>query len=194
MVSKIWGLFIILGIVFSLLTGKAEIMNKEILTSAKSSLDMMMQILPVMALWLGIMKIAEDAGLIKKISNFLSKYLHFLFPSIPKGHESLSYIASNVICNFFGLGSAATPFGLKAMTSLQKLNKNKEVASKSMITFLVLNTTGLTLFPTTILSVRMLHGSKDATSIILPCFLATLTSTIIGLFVNYILGRRYKDE
>ena len=144
-----------------------------------------------MALWLGIMKIAEDAGLLKKLSQKIACILKYLFPEIPKNHESLSYIASNVICNMFGLGNAATPFGLKAMQSLQTLNDKKDTASKSMITFLVLNTSGLTLIPTTILSLRMLHKSVEPTTIVLPCLIATFVSTFVGLLCNYFLSRRH---
>ncbi len=190
MVNKIWGFFIICGIIFCILTNNLEILNEEILASTQTSLDMICKIFPVMSLWLGIMKIAEVSGLLKKLSIQLSKILKFIFPEIPKEHESLSYIASNIICNIFGLGNAATPFGLKAMKSLQELNNEKDTASKSMITFLVLNTTGLTIVPTTILSLRMMHKSINPTEIVFPCFLATLISTIVGLFVNYLFSKR----
>lgn len=192
MVNKIWGFFIIGGILFSLFTNKIELINTEILKSTKTSFEMIIQIFPVMALWLGIMKIAEKSGLLKKMSSKLSKILRFLFPDIPEHHESLSYIASNVICNLFGLGNAATPFGLKAISSLQEINPKKDTASKSMITFLVLNTTGLTIVPTTIISMRMMYKSNDPSSIVLPCFIATLISTIVGLILNYIIGKRSK--
>lgn len=193
MVNKIWGFFIIGGILFSLFTNKIDLINAEILKSTKTSFDMIMQIFPVMALWLGIMKIAEKSGLLKQMSSKLSKILKFLFPDIPENHESLSYIASNVICNLFGLGNAATPFGLKAISSLQEMNPKKDTASKSMITFLVLNTTGLTIVPTTIISLRMMHQSSEPSSIVLPCFIATLISTVVGLILNYIIGKRSKS-
>ena len=115
------------------------------------------------------------------------------YDEIPNGHESLSLISSNVIANMFGLGSAATPFGLKAMKSLQELNSNKKVASKSMITFLVLNTSGLTIIPTTIISLRMMHGSNNPTEIVLACLIATIMSTTGGLIINKILASRDKN-
>lgn len=190
MVNKIWGFFIISGILFCFLSNNLDILNEEILGSTQTSLDMICKIFPVMALWLGIMKIAEVSGLLKKLSIKLSKILKLIFPEIPKEHESLSYIASNMICNIFGLGNAATPFGLKAMKSLQDLNPKKDTASKSMITFLVLNTTGLTIVPTTILSLRMMHKSVSPTEIVFPCFIATLISTIVGLIANYLFSKR----
>lgn len=193
MVNKLWGCFIIIGIVYAICLGNYATLNETILGSTTTAFDMMIKIFPVMALWLGIMKIAEKSGLLEKMSYALSKGLKHIFPEIPAGHPSLGYIASNVICNLFGLGNAATPFGLKAMSSLQELNEKKDTASKSMITFLVMNTSGLTLIPTTILSLRILHKSASPTEIILPCILATTVSTGIGLLANYLLGRKKKS-
>lgn len=190
MINKIWGFFIISGILFSLFTGNIEVINKEILDCTNVAFDMIIKIFPVLALWLGIMKIAETSGLLKKLSNYLTPILSKIFPEIPSGHESLSLIASNVIANMAGLGSAATPFGLKAMDSLQTLNKKKDIASRSMITFLVLNTSGVTIIPTTIISLRMLYGSSDPTKIVIPCLLATACSTIAGLTIDRIIAKK----
>lgn len=189
MVNKIWGFFIIIGIIFCLFTDNVDVINNEILNSCKTALDMTFKIFPVMALWLGIAKIAEVSGLLKKLSLKLSGILKFIFPEIPKGHQSLSYISSNIIANMFGLGNAATPFGLKAMQSLQELNTKKDTASRPMITFLVLNTSGVTIIPTTIISLRMMYGSVDPTGIVFPCIIITFTSTFIGLIIDRILAR-----
>lgn len=194
MVNKIWGFFIIVGILFSIVTGKIDVINTEILESTKTSFDMVLRILPVMALWLGIMNIASKSGLIDKLSKFLSPLLIKIFPEIPKNHESFSYISSNIIANMFGLGNAATPFGLKAMKSLQELNVKKEEASRSMITFLVINTCGLTIIPTTVISLRMMYGSSNATSIIIPCLIVTFLSLIIGLIADRILALKHKYD
>lgn len=192
MINKIWGFFIISGILFSLFTGNIEVINKEILECTNTAFDMIIKIFPVLALWLGIMKIAETSGLLKKIANMLTPLLSKIFPEIPAGHESLSLIASNVIANMAGLGSAATPFGLKAMDSLQTINEKKDTASRSMITFLVLNTSGVTIIPTTIISLRMLYGSVDPTGIVIPCLIATTCSTIAGLTIDRIIARKVK--
>lgn len=192
MVNKIWGFFIIVGTLFALCNGKIDVINEEILTSCKSALDLVIQLFPVIALWLGVMKIASSSGLLEKISYKISPVLRFIFPEVPKGHPALGYISSNIIANIFGLGNAATPFGLKAMESLQELNPKKEEASRSMITFLVLNTSGLTLIPTTIISMRMLYKSVSPTEIIVPCILATTISTIVGLLLDRILHYRSK--
>ena len=193
MVNIIWIVLITLGIVYGGLTNNLEIINTTIVDSTKVSLEMVFKIFPVLALWMGITKIAEVSGLLKKLSNKLSPLLTKFFPEIPKGHESLSLIASNMIANIFGLGSAATPFGLKAMSSLQKLNKNKKVASRSMITFLVINTSGLTLIPTTIISLRMMYGSSEPTKIVLACIISTMFATLGGILMDRFLARRYKD-
>lgn len=190
MINKIWGVFIVIGSLYCIFTNKLDILNQEILNSTKSSLDMVLKIFPVMALWLGIMNIASVSGLLKKLASSLSPILRTLFPEIPKDHESLSYIASNVIANMFGLGNAATPFGLKAMKSLQELNNNKEVASRSMVTFLVLNTSGLTLMPTTVISLRMMYGSANPTQIVPACILATVVATVVGLIADRLFARR----
>lgn len=192
MINKIWGFFIIIGIMFSIINGNLEQINIEILDSAKVALDMVVKILPVMALWLGIMNIASKSGLLEKFSRLLSPILTKIFPEIPKNHESFGYISSNIVANMFGLGNAATPFGLKAMKSLQNINPKKDEATRSMITFLVINTCGLTIIPTTVISLRMMYGSSNPTFIVLPCIIVTFSSLILGLIIDRILFYRSK--
>ena len=191
MVNIIWAVFIISGVIYAIFTNNIEVVNNTIIDSAKVSLDMIIQIFPVLALWMGLMKIASKSKLLDKFSNLISPVLTKLFPEVPKGHESLSYIASNIIANVFGLGSAATPFGLKAMSSLQELNKKKDTASLSMITFLIINTSGVTLVPTTIISMRMMYDSTNPTGILLACIIGTSCSTIGGIIVDRIFRRWY---
>lgn len=193
MINLIWLLLICIGIIFGILTNNVDKLNTTIMDSTKVSLDMLLKIFPVLALWMGLTKIAEKSGLLNKLSLKLSPLLTKLFPEIPKGHESLGLIASNMISNMFGLGSAATPFGLKAMSSLQKLNKKKDTATRSMITFLVINTSGLTIIPTTVISLRMMYGSVNPTSIVLASIISTIFSTVAGIIVDRILARRYKN-
>ena len=190
MVSKIWMTLIFIGIGYSFINNNLEQVNTTIIDSTKVSLDMLLKIFPVLALWMGLTKIAEESKLLEKLSHVLSPFLKKLFPEIPKDHESLGLIASNMIANIFGLGSAATPFGLKAMSSLQKINKNKDIASHSMITFLVINTSGLTIIPTTIISLRMMYDSVSPTNIVFACIISTFFSTIGGIIVDAILARR----
>ena len=194
MINIIWGFFIITGIIYSLFTGNIEVINNEILTSCKTSLNLIMEIFPVIALWLGIMQIAEVSGLLKKLSIILSPILGKLFPELPKDHEAISLMASNIISNMAGLGSAATPFGLKAMKSLDRVNKKKDTASRSMITFLVLNTSGVTIIPTTIISLRLMYGSVSPTEIVVPCIIATFFSSLFGLLFDRYLGDKYANN
>lgn len=193
MVNIIWMVLIFVGIFYGLITNKLDVINTSIVDSTKISLDMLLKIFPVLALWMGLTKIAEKSKLLEKLSNGLSPFLTKLFPEIPKGHESLSLIASNMIANVFGLGSAATPFGLKAMNSLQTLNKKKDTATRSMITFLVINTSGLTIIPTTIISLRMMYGSLEPTKIVFACIISTICATIGGIIIDRVLARRYKN-
>ena len=159
MVNIIWGIFIVIGIVYSFVNGDFSEVNNEVLLSGKSALDLIISMTPLLVIWMGLMKIAEEAGIIAWISRVMTPVLKRIFPSVPEGDESLGFIASNVAANMAGLGSAATPFGLKAMECLQKLNKDKRVASEAMITFLVLNTSGVTIVPTTIISLRLFYVS-----------------------------------
>ncbi len=192
MINIVWLFLISIGIIYGICTNNTSTINSTIIDSTKISLDMLFKIFPVIALWMGLMKIAETSKLLEKLSNKLSPFLIKIFPDIPESHESFSLIASNIIANLFGLGSAATPFGLKAMESLQKLNKKKDTASRSMITFLVLNTSGLTIIPTTIISLRMMYKSINPTHIVVACIISTICATIGGLIIDRIMWRRYK--
>ena len=190
MINKLWGYFIIIGCIFGIINGKIANINEEIISSAKTSFDLISQIFPVLTLWLGVTKIAEVSGLLNLLAYKLSFILKPLFKDIPKNHISLSYMASNIIANLFGLGSAATPFGLKAMESLQQLNKNKEVASRSMITFTTINTSGLTIIPTTVVALRVMYKSISPTRIVFATIIATIMATLGGIIMDKILARR----
>ena len=190
MVSLVWGGLLLIGIVYSFISGNISLVNDEVLKSSAQALEMFLTMLPVMVLWMGLMQIASDSGLLSKIAYNFSFILKRLFPSIPEGHESLGLIASNIIVNMVGLGGAATPFGLKAMEKLQELNPQKDTATPAMITFLVLNTSGVTLIPTSIISLRAMFGSANPSEIIGPALAATLCSTVAGLSVDYLIRRK----
>ncbi len=194
MVNIIWGLFILIGIIYAFLNGNISDINFEILESGKSALNLLLDIMPLLVIWMGLMQIAEKSGLINKIAHLMTPILSKLFPSIPKDHEALGYIASNIAINMAGLGSAATPFGLKAMEKLQELNNNKKSATSAMITFLVLNTSGVTIIPTTIISLRLASGSINPTMVIPTCILATTCSTIGGLTIDYLIRRKHGEN
>ena len=193
MVSYIWFFLIIIGIVYSFLTGNVANINESILTNGAEALELMLSIFPVIVLWSGIMKIAEDAGLLVKFARFLEPILSKLFPSVPKDNPALGYIASNIAANMMGLGSAATPFGLRAMSELQKINDKKDTASVPMITFLVLNTAGVTIVPTTVLALRISYGSANPSEIIVPGAIATFCSCIGSVLIDYFIRKRGKN-
>ena len=182
MINKLWVGLIVIGSLCLIFTGKADVLNEQILSSGKATLELVMQIFPLVSLWLGIMNIAKESGLLSKVSKFIYPLLHKIFPEIPKGHESFSYISSNIIANMFGLGNA--------MKSLQDLNKKKEEASRSMITFLVINTCGLCIIPTTIISLRMLYDSKDPSFITIPCLVVSFISLVFGLILDRIWSKK----
>ncbi len=193
MVSIIWGFFLVVGVFFSIFTGQIEPLNNQILKGASEGIGILMEMLPVLVLWTGVMKIAEDAGILQKFSNLVRPILHLIFPSLDKDDAALGYIASNIAANALGLGSAATPFGLKAMDELQKKNPKKDTATEAMITFLILNTGGVTIVPTTVIALRLMHGSANPSEIIITSILATACSSISGLFLDYIIRKRKRS-
>lgn len=185
MINYIFGIFIIIGIVYSFLTGNVDVLNNSLISSGEDAISMIFKMIPLLCLWLGVMKIAEASNLIDKISGFLSKVINPLFPELKKNTPSISYIATNIAMNMLGLGSGATPFGLKAMESMQQENDKKDTASRSMITFLVINTASVTIIPTTVISMRILAGSTSPT-IIVP---ASIITTILSCFLSLIFDR-----
>lgn len=186
MMNKLWSLFIIIGIIFAIFLGNIDIINKEIIEYPNEIFNIFISMVPLMVIWSGIMNIAKDAGLLKKISKFMSPLFKIIFPDIPKGHESLDYIASNLTINMLGIHNASTPFGLKAMKSLNELNKNKEEASRSMITFLVLNTSGVTIIATDILAIRSMYNATNPTDILLVTIIGTIITTLVALILDRI--------
>ena len=194
MINYIFGIFIIVGVVYSLLTGNMQVINNSFLSSGGVAIEMILKMIPLLCLWLGVMKIAEESGLLSKVSVFFSKILHPLFPELKKGGEAISYIASNIVMNMLGLGNAATPFGLKAFECIQKDNPNKDTASRSMITFLVINTASVTIIPTTVISFRMLNNSSDPTEIVGACLIATVLSCLFGIVMDRLFYHLWRNK
>lgn len=192
MINYLWGIFIILGIIVGIIKGDSNLTN-NLLTSGIKGIEMIISLIPLMCLWLGIMKIADSSGLLNIISNKLSKIIRIIFPEIPKGDPAIAYISSNIVMNMLGLGNAATPFGIKAMTRLKELNNNIDVASRSMITFLVINTSSVTIIPATVISLRIASGSNNPTEIMTACIITTFLSSFIGLLIDrlfYLIWRK----
>lgn len=183
MINYLFTAFFIVGITYSLATGNLNISN-EMLNASTNGINLIISIIPVICMWLGIMNIAKESGLLDKLAKLLTPILIILFPEIPRNSTCYSYIATNVIMNMLGLGNAATPFGLKAIKEMQKINNNKDTASRSMITFLVLNTASVTIMPTTIISLRMYYGSISPEEIIPYIIITSTLSCIVGLIID----------
>lgn len=193
MINYKWGVFILLGVIISIIKGDNNLTN-NLITSGTKGIDIIINLVPLMCLWLGTMKIADSSGLLNIISNKLSKIIRVVFPEIPKGDPAIAYISSNIVMNMLGLGNAATPFGIKAMTRLKELNNNSDIASRSMITFLVINTSSVTIIPTTVISLRIASGSNNPTEIMTACIITTFLSSFIGLLIDrlfYFIWRRH---
>ena len=192
MINYIWFIFLLLGVIFGIIN-KIDL-TTSMISSGTKAINMILSIVPLMCLWLGTMKIAESSGLLDIISKKLSKVVRVIFPEIPDGDPSISYISSNIVMNMLGLGNAATPFGIKAMTRLKELNNNSDIASRSMITFLVINTSSVTIIPTTVISLRIASGSNNPTEIMTACIITTFLSSFIGLLIDrlfYFIWRRH---
>lgn len=187
--NYIWAALFILGFLIALLRWifEGDAVMADIVQStfdmSKMGFEMCLGLTGTLTLWMGILKIGEDSGLIARLARFLSPVLTKLFPDIPKGHPALGSIFMNVSANMLGLDNAATPVGLKAMQELQTINPDKQTASNPMIMFLTLNTSGLTIIPVSIMAYRAKAGAIDPTDVFLPLLLTTLCSTIVGLLV-----------
>lgn len=156
---------------------------------SNTAFEMTLGLTGTLTLWMGILKIGEDSGLVDKLARFLSPVLTKLFPEIPKNHPALGSIFMNISANMLGLDNAATPVGLKAMQELQSINEKKDTASNSMIMFLVLNTSGLTLIPVSIMAYRSKYGAADPADVFIPLLLTTMCSTLVGLLTVSIYQR-----
>jgi spore maturation protein A len=188
MINFVWFLLIIVGLIFSFIT-KNNNMSEIILNTSYDTLDMIKTIGPLIVLWCGVMNIADKSGLLLKFSKLLTPLLKKLMPSV-KNEKAFLYISSNIAANMLGLGSVATPAGLKAMKELNVDNNDKTRASDGMITFLVLNTSGVTVIPMTVIALRMGYGSVDPSKIIIPSIIATVVSSVSGLLLDYIIRRK----
>lgn len=183
---------IVIGIIGSIYFDNLEQLNKVILTEGSRAIEFTISLAAIMSLWMGIMNIAKDSGLIDKIGEKTSFILKKLFPKIPKGHASMNYIIMNMMLNLLGAGNGATSFGLKAMEELQKINNKKDRASNEMIMFLVINISSIQLIPFTMLKIRSDLGSVNPNEIIVSTLIATTVSTLVAIISCKIFERRWR--
>ncbi len=190
MLNYIWGLMIVIGIIVAALTGKIPELTDQILDSAKEAISLLIVMLGVVSMWNGVMKIAEESGLVEGITKKISPIIKFLYPKLPEESKAKKYIAANMVANFLGLGWASTPTGLMAFQELDKLNNNSKIASHEMCTFLIINISSLQLIPINMIAYRSQYGSLNPTGIILPGIIATVFSTIVGVAFAKVMSRR----
>ena len=194
--NYIWIAFFVVAFVIGLIQlvffGNYDVfpaMMDSTFASSKTAFEISLGLTGVLSLWLGIMKIGEKGGMVNMLARVLSPVFCKLFPDIPKGHPVTGSIFMNIAANMLGLDNAATPLGLKAMEQLQELNPKKDTATNPMIMFLVLNTSGLTLIPVSIMVYRAQMGAAQPTDIFVPILLATFFSTLAGIIVTSIYQR-----
>ncbi len=191
MLNIIWPVFIIISYIYAICVGNVENINNSIFESCKSAVDLSITFLGTMCLWTGIMHIAKKTTLMSKLANILKPIMKILFPDISKEDEAYKEISMNMVANILGLGNAATPLGLKAMKTMQKQNSKKDTLSNSMAMFIIINTASIQIIPTTVIAIRNSLGSSNPTSIILPVWIATIGSAIVGIVTAKILMKRY---
>lgn len=187
MLNILWPIFIIISIIFAIFSGNIDKINSSIFDSTQSAIDLTLTLLGATCLWSGIMEIASKTEIIKKLSKILNKIIKKFFYDLNSESKSYNNIIMNIIANILGLGNAATPLGLKAMSELQKENNDKERLSDNMMMLIVLNTASLQIIPTTVIAVRSSLGSSNPTQIIVPVWIATIGAAFVGIFVAKII-------
>ena len=200
MLNVMWACMILGGILCGVLTGNVERVSNAALESAGDAVTLCITMASVVALWMGLMEIAKESGLVERMTKGIAPFLRFLFPRIPEGHPALDYVSTNVIANVLGLGWACTPAGLKAMEALADLERERgnpeyassekvpgpkqkgRTASTEMCSFLILNVSSLQLIPVNMIAYRSQYGSESPAGITLPAMIATLISTAVAVF------------
>ena len=196
MINAIWVGLILIGIVISMFTGTVQGVTDSVVSSAKTAVEISIGLIGIMSFWLGLMKVAEKAGLVQLLGKALRPLMRLLFPEIPENHPANGSIVANIAANFLGLGNAATPLGIKAMQELQDLNENKDEATDAMVLFLAINTSSVTLVSSSVLVYRAAANSANVSEIIAPTIVATLISTTVAIISCKMLQKlkKFKRE
>ena len=190
MLNKIWPIFIAVSIIYAIISGNIEKVNAGIFESTKSAVELSLTFFGTMCLWNGIMQIAYNSKLINIIVKILNPIINKLFPEIINEKNIKEEISMNIIANIFGLGNAATPLGIKAMNSMQKVNDKKDMLSNSMMIFIVVNTASLQLIPTTVIAIRTALNSANPTSVVIPIWCASICSIIGAIILTKIIIKK----
>jgi spore maturation protein A len=191
MLNYIWFGLMAVALVVAAVNGTAEAVTKGAVESATSAVQIAIGLVGIMTLWLGMMRVAEAAGLVSLVGRALSPLLRWLFPDVPPGHPAAGAIVLAVAANVLGLNNAATPLGIKAMEELQTLNPEKETATNAMVTLMAITTSGVQLIPATMIGVLLAAGSTNPTAIIAPSIVATFIGTVAAVIAARVLQRFY---
>ena len=191
MLNYIWFGLMAIALVIAAINGTADAVTKAAVDSASSAVQISIGLIGIMTLWLGIMRIAEAAGLVTLVGRALSPLLRWLFPEVPKEHPAGGALVVALAANMLGLNNAATPLGIKAMEELQTLNPDKDTATNAMVTFMAVTTSGVQLIPATMIGVLAAAGSTSPTAIIAPTLVATFVGTVAAVIVARLLAPLY---
>lgn len=183
MINVVWFGILIIGIIFGMVSGNGELLSKSIINTATDTVKLIIDLLGIMCLWCGVMKIAERSGLTDKLARVLKPVLKLIFREAGEDDRALGAIVMNLTANMFGLSNAATPFGIKAMEEMDRLNKHSDRASNDMVLFLILNAACIQFVPTTVVSIRAAVNSANPGAIILPAVCTTTFASIIGVIL-----------
>lgn len=189
MINVIWLSMMLAGLLVAAATGRIEVVTETLFASAEQGVSVAFSLISIMTFWLGMMKLIEKSGMIHGIVRVLRPLANFLYPNIPRDHPAMNAILMNMSANLLGMGSAATPFGLKAMQELQEINEDPETASDEMCTFLAVNTSSITIIPTTVIALRAATGSLNATEIVGTTVIATFCSTVVAITADRVFRK-----
>lgn len=188
--SKIWSFIIIVGIIVACLMGNVETVIDSIMNGSKSSIENVINLTGMMCFWSGMFKILSETKILKIFSKKFSKILYLLFDKKSLSKEAIEYMSLNITSNMIGVGNAATINGIKSIKELQKINDKKERPNNNMTTFIVLNAASLQIIPTNMIAMRALYNSQNPTAIVIPIWIVTITSLIVGLLAIKILNKK----
>lgn len=191
MINYIWFFMIFIGVIFGIFTGQGQAISEGIVGATTSTVELVFGMIGLMCMWCGVMNIAEKSGLMDKLAGLLRPFLKLIFKDAAKDSKALGAIVMNLTANMMGLSNAATPFGIRAMEEMDRLNPKKGEASNDMILFLVLNAACIQLVPSTVISLRAAQGSASAGIIIIPAMLATGTAALVGIIVCKVMERHF---
>lgn len=189
MINYIWLALIVIGSLTAILQGNVQAVTDAAIESANTAVELSLGLVGVMSLWLGLMKLAEKAGIVNAVGRLLKPVMKRLFPEVPPDHPAMGSMVMNMAANLLGLGNAATPLGIKAMKELQELNPDKDTASDSMCMFLAINTSSITLIASTVIAYRVAAGSKNPAEIIGPTIIASTFGTLVAIIAAKLLEK-----